>query len=199
MTTSSESTSPPSPRRHEVALAYVRLSLELVLVVATVIAAIAAALSASAAKEAAITSSDQVWQSSYQSVYERQLQMYEDLDDPEVARYIFDGQQMEREEWPPELDIALRYALDYYNYVFVQTAPLKQSSGDQHLILAPSEEPPPVAPPDIDPVDWNSWITWSNTIRGGIAEAPNLCDKMNESKSAYIVEFVTAVEEACGP
>jgi hypothetical protein len=122
--------------------------------------------------------------------------MYTDLGEEDIAPYIFDGQMVERKDWTVKVDVALSYALDFYNYVFVQTAPV-QSDGEQHLTLAPSEEPPPPPPHGISTEAWNSWISWSNTIRGGVADAPSLCDKMAKSEGAYIDQFVTAIEDAC--
>lgn len=84
------------------------------------------------------------------------------------------------------------YVVDFYQYLFDQLENLGQlpPSGEFIMRDAASEE---------DNRNYESWITWSETIVGGFANSSMECDALTTSADAYEQLFVhdVAITHAC--
>jgi hypothetical protein len=169
--------------------------------IASLIVSIASVKSSTKAVEA---STDQLSQAKLQSVYERQLDLWQlAAQQKDLAPYIVGGKrpadpQEQSEEDASSIRAARYETLDFYNYVFVLMAPTDTFTGQTYTKLAFDANAG--RPDGIDPDDWNGWVAWSWTIRNGFSDAPGLCDQLGKAGGAYLDSFAKAVSvpEVCG-
>ena len=176
----------------------VRFVIEIVGVVAVVVTLAFSYQSVERATSALEASNEQLSQVRYQTVYERQLDLWKlGVEHPEVAPYIVGGKRpsaspdihknpTEEEKSDGSRRLALSTALDFYNYAFILQAPLSKD-GKPYRVLA--FDPNKGRPDDVSVDDWESWVTWSWTIRYGFINAPGMCDLLRRSGYAYERDF----------
>jgi hypothetical protein len=157
-------------------------------------------------------SNGQLDEGRYESVYEHQLDLWSlAAGDPDLAPYIVGGRRPEaapvggasstepvsrEEEDSAALQAALAQALDFYEYAFVQLAPVDADGNG--LLSDPLSADASEAPPDsdIDEAQWESWSTWAAAIREGFETAPGMCHRLYPSpdgSNAHDSEFIQAV------
>jgi hypothetical protein len=93
-------------------------------------------------------------------------------------------------------DAAIYNALDFYAFVFSQYAPRFEGGDAPTDALSAQFDP---LPEGWTRSDWESWVTWAETINAGFQGAPGMCDVLNYkddmSSYAYEPSFVAAVNE----
>ena len=176
-----------------------RFLLELVSAVALLITLYYNGKAVDRSTEAVEASNEQLDLSRFQSVYERQLDVWKlAAEHPELAPYIVGG-YAEGKVAPDDTKAvgdgaarkaALLTGLDFYNYIYVQLQPPNGRTGTNYKKLGFDAND---VPKGVDVDDWKSWVTWSWTIRQGFADAPSLCDRLRESGGAYEEDFRRAV------
>lgn len=126
----------------------------------------------------------QIEQGKYQSVYQQQIALWTlATKDPQTSNAILGGTPS---------DAAEAAARDFYAYVYAQLAPLNSNGERAGLALAGNPVRKPV---DVDPGEWDGWISWSYTIAIGLRTAPNLCSRILNSGD-YTRDFQSAVGNA---
>ena len=135
---------------------------------------------------------EQLQNSRYQDVYARQLDLERlAIEKKELAPYLFGrvSENKKRIADPEEraaLRVALSYALDFYAYVWVQ---IPHPTGDLALRDSDVSQPSEMSGSDLE-----GWRSWSETIAGGFGGAPDLCDRLDETRNAYTKDFVSAIK-----
>ncbi len=157
-----------------------------------------------AATAAVNASYDQLRESRYQSVFERQLELWKlAIEHPEAGAHFMVGapydsspSKLQKEETKRQAAVAS--ALDFYVYAW-QLAPRHPTSNElpgglqPHLVQRPSY---------VSEKEWADWSTWASTILQGFRDAPDLCRSLSEEVSSYGQDFVSAVLAAtrnCSP
>jgi hypothetical protein len=176
-----------------------------------------------AAKDAVETSTRQLEEARYESVYEHQLDLWKLLaEHKELAPYILGGKfvpeckkptkqprndeerqkALEAEKDTMAREAALATALDFYAYVFEQQAPRDENGSlPDHLIII-QDKPGKLS--NITDDEWKGWRSWAGTIIQGFEDAPSMCSKLGDKGGqdyVYNEAFRRAVQDVmpkCG-
>ncbi len=174
------------------------LAVEVIGVIGVLAALGASVASVRSATDAVDAARMQLAASRYESVYERQLDLWRlAADEPELGAYYMVGAEAEPGAPRPSKDqvtetakqAAIFSALDFYAYAWNQLAYFQADGTVPGGLLARDED----KPSDVSEVDWDGWQTWASTIRSGFIVAPDLCRALVAERASYGDEFVDAV------
>jgi hypothetical protein len=163
---------------------------------------------ARATRDAVETSTAQLQEAQYESVYGHQLDLWNlAAGSADLAPYIVGGKRPDpkavkqahgakakakAEALRARQDAALFTALDFDAYVFSQLAPrFDDGTVPPGALMVRQEQRPQWG---MTQADWDAWATWAATIKSGFSGAPGMCDVL--SPDAYETELIDALHEA---
>ncbi len=174
------------------------LLVEVVGIILLALGALYTVRSVRAATDAVNASYDQLVESRYQAVFERQLELWKlAIEHPEAgAHYMvgtpYNSTPTEEQKRETKRQAATASALDFYVYAW-QLAPRDPETN----VVPGNLEPQSVPRPEyVSEKAWADWSTWASTIVHGFRDAPELCRQLADEASSYGYDFVSAVQGA---